>query len=269
MHTIPHLDVGSGRHHGALSVFPVWLDAPVPGDLDWSGDTLTIGELTGGPEVAALEASNRGAKPVVLLEGDLIEGGMQHRMVAASRVVRPGEVVRLDVFCVEARRWSGDGEHIAAGRRATSSVRRGAREGQSEVWARVGRHGSDPTGSLPALLERRSDLAELFRPQLGQRGVIVGVGGRILFAELFGDPSALAARWNGLLEAAALDAAAAPVRRTLGGAARDFAVLIGGMRLDRTGDALHGHRRGVAASGFAPDAFAHALFLDETHPVLG
>src|SRR3954466_6270503 len=83
---IPHLDVGSGRRRGALTVFPVWIDAAPARGIDWKTASLVVGELGGGGEVARLRVANRGARPTVLLEGDVLVGGQQHRMTVSSRL---------------------------------------------------------------------------------------------------------------------------------------------------------------------------------------
>jgi hypothetical protein len=80
------------------------------------------------------------------LEGELLEGGRQHRVAARSVVVDPSASVVLEVRCVEHGRWNGGGEHVRTGRRAPVQVRAAA--GQHEVWERVRRYGKSATESL-------------------------------------------------------------------------------------------------------------------------
>jgi hypothetical protein len=58
----------------------------------------------------------RGQKQLLLLAGELVQGGDQDRIISQDRIVPPGgEALPLDVFCVEQGRWSS-GEEFASGR---------------------------------------------------------------------------------------------------------------------------------------------------------
>ena len=240
------LHVGHGTSFGAVTLFPVWTDAPGRNGLDWSGAGLRVAEREGEPVVGELVVQNTGAKPVVLLEGDLLAGGWQDRMVAASTIIDRGEGRVVEVVCVEHGRWGGDQAHGACGRRGAASVRYGldrARhpephdEGNSDndngdphepaqhqVWKRIGRFETelDRTKSSSMLdhlcRAPRVDVGRL----PGQRGVVVGIGGLVAWGELFGSTAGLASRWTGLLNAAMLDAQLAPAVKTPSSAARRF-----------------------------------------------
>jgi hypothetical protein len=58
---------------------------------------------------------NAGTEPVLVLEGELIVGSKQNRVVAISAVVAPGEKVPLHVGCVEHGRWHHVSPRFAAG----------------------------------------------------------------------------------------------------------------------------------------------------------
>lgn len=280
---LPHLDVGSGRRRGALTLFPVWIDAPSVRGLEWSTTALEIAELPTGPSVAALTVGNPTAKPTVLIEGDLLVGGMQHRMATSSTVVPAHEQMPVDVLCVEQGRWSGDRAHRSTGRRASYAVRQGnvvARErggSQSEVWSRVERYDraltASPTRSMIDHLDAVDD--EPVRLMSGQRGVIVGIGGRVVGMELFGSSRGLAARWDGLVRAAQLDARLAPPVATRSQAARDFVRALGRTSLrdaERTGLAttVRSVDGPLTATGVRlPDSpLLHLTAFDDTHPLL-
>lgn len=118
----------------------------------------------------------------------------------------------------------------------------------------------------------------------GQRGVVIGIGGSVLGAELFGNTTGLRARWHGVLDAAALDARLAPPVRTPAGKARDFARRLMAMTLEDGGDAglareLRSHQGALRASGIAAtkdDLFLsadltriiHLTAFDDSHPLL-
>ncbi len=202
---IPMLHVGQGRRAEALTVFPVWVEGSGAHGLEWSADRLDIAELESGPSVSQLRATVRSSRPLVALEGDLLEGGMQDRMVAASMLLAPGSTGVLEARCVETGRWNGSGGHTARGR-----------------------------------------------------------------------PRGLAARWDGILAAAALDARMAPSVPTLGQLAREFAAQMERMVLDvgeGAGVALRirSTRRALTLSGIGvaidPRRIIHATIWNTTHPI--
>ena len=237
---IPRLHVGRGAQYASLTLFPVWAEGGSAAGLEWGLEHLRVGEQPGGARVDALVAVNEGPRPVVLLEGDLLEGGWQTRMVARSTILPPRSMTEVAALCVEQGRWGGHDEHRARGRRVSATLRtardRAAREGQSAqhaVWegiaARYETRGATPTNSFAEHLDRRATRGTASprplpaKPLAGQRGVIIGVGGRVLGMELFATHTALLRRWAGIVEAAAFDADGAPEVATPGQQARDFA----------------------------------------------
>ena len=239
------LHVGHGTSFGAVTLFPVWTDAPGRGGLDWSGVGLRVAEREGEPVVGELVVQNTGTKPIVLLEGDLLAGGWQDRMVAASTIVDCREARVVEVVCVEHGRWGGDQAHGARGRRGAASVQYGLdrarhpepRSGQNDqncreqhepaqyqVWQRIGRFETELGGTASSsMLDHLGRAPRVDAGRLpGQRGVVVGIGGVVAWGELFGSTAGLASRWTGLLNAAMLDAQLAPAAKTPASAARHF-----------------------------------------------
>lgn len=239
------LHVGHGTSFGAVTLFPVWTDAPGLNGLDWSGAELRVAEREGEPVVGELVVQNSGAKPVVLLEGDLLAGGWQDRMVAAGTILCRGEGRVIEVVCFEHGRWGGDQVHGARGRRGAASVwfgldrarHPGPHSGQNDqhnsdqhepaqhqVWKRIGRFetelGGTKSSSMLDHLTRAPRVDAVRLP--GQRGVVVGIGGVVAWGELFGSTAGLASRWSGLLNAAMLDAQLAPAVTTPASAVRHF-----------------------------------------------
>lgn len=284
---VPQLHVGHGSHRGGLSIFPVWVDAPRVTGLDWKADSIRTAEREGSPVVGELVVHNRTPRPVVALEGDLLSGGWQDRMLASSLLLEPFEARVVEALCVEHGRWSssGSGEHESRGRRSALSVRHGNVRGadrQGEVWRRIGRYETrlEPTASSSMLdhLDRSQPID--LRPLEGQRGVIIGIGGRVIGGELFGSSTGLRARWHGILSAAALDARLAPSRRTTAHDAREFARHLQGMTLEDGGDAglaravrsqsgrlrASGIRQSVTMSEAA--SIIHLTAFDDAHALL-
>jgi hypothetical protein len=102
-----------------------------------------------GASVNQLVLINRGSKPLLLLAGELVSGGKQDRIISKDRVVPPGAVpLPLDVFCVEAGRWTGGAQFSAGQLMVHPSVREQAAitKEQDKVWQAV-RNGT--TTELP------------------------------------------------------------------------------------------------------------------------
>ena len=235
------LHVGQGTTIGSLTIFPVWHDRVVPARrrYDTGHDSLVVTEVAGGPDVPQLQVHNPGERPVLVLDGQLFEGGWQHRMATRSLLVPPGQQARVDVACVEQSRWGGDQRQSNRGRRAPTYVRDGfERQGQqSEVWRRVRAYaGSSPTASLvdgmDALADQEQLLQRLVRPLAGQSGVVIGVGSQPLTFELFDHPQTLVEQLPQLLRAAALDGHGRPSLPTPARRARRLVERLERTRLD-------------------------------------
>ncbi|UTT62583.1 ARPP-1 family domain-containing protein [Microcella humidisoli] len=300
MHTtIPALHVGQGTHHAGLTIFPVWVDAPRIGMLDWAPASLRIAERADGAAVDTLEAENLADRSLVALEGDLLEGGWQNRMLARSMVLAPRERRALPALCVEQGRWGGGTEHTAGGRRASLVVRYGdeaaqhrvsdefeRHDRQSRVWHRIDaieqRLGRSETRSFTHQLDRQS--IRVPRMIDGQRGVIIGIGGRIMGLELFCSGSGLRSRYAGIVQSAAVDARLADPVATPAERARAFVRALQGRRLhggeagerwfevarddDRIAATGLGVRVAGGAAGPTDRGLLHLTALDRVHPLL-
>jgi hypothetical protein len=248
----PRLHVGQGTTRGPLTVFPIWTDARSLGSTHATGsDTpVEIAERSGSPAVDRLVVTNRGDRPLLLLAGELLEGGLQHRALTATTMLAPHQPTALPVVCVEQGRWHGDEAHRRNNRRTPLSLlpHLEADGGQHEVWRRVSRFGDvagpSATESLVDRLDRSTHadagvLTAGLRPLAGQRGLVVGIAGRPAWLELFGSSRALAAHWSGLMDAATLDALGRPAVRTPGALARALTE-----RVEKT-DLLHTRAAGL------------------------
>jgi hypothetical protein len=242
--------VGSPAVRGGLTVFPVFTaHAVATRGYDTRTDALTVAERAGSAVVEELVVTNEGVRPVLVLEGELLEGGQQHRLAARSALVAPDTSVVLPVRCVEQGRWSGGRAHVRAGRRAPVTVR--AAQGQAEVWRRVERYGASATGSLLETVGGRdagaAALVAGLRPLPFQSGVLIGIGGQPLLLEVFDSPRTLADVWDALLHAVALDAVTAPAIPTPGRRARRFTGRVGAVDTVRGIDDAGTHEQGESA----------------------
>ena len=302
---MPTLHVGQGTHLGGLSVFPVWTDAPVVAGLDTGRSArVQVAERAGNPVVEELVLTNAGAKPALLVAGELFEGGWQHRALNHDVLLVAGQQLVASVSCVEAGRWHGGTAQVRGSRRASMMVRGAqtitdAGQRQGEVWERVSRYdtafGASPTSSYVDHLDHPPfvcggsggqaqgieavDLAggiKGIRALAGQRGVLIGLGGQPAFVEVFASPAALRRHLRGLLEAAALDAAMLPAVATPGRRARRFAgrltqATLGDQRGTDAGAgrALASRSPGCEIRGLAwDDRLLHATVFNRRHHLM-
>ena len=301
MTTTPTIHLGVPTQAGPLTVFPVWTDAPLP-------DTAlrarvpkgaTIDELPGGSEVEHLAVHNPTPKSFLLPGGSIFDGGMQHRALVHSVVVDAHSDLTIDVRCVEQGRWGGRKAQGLHRRRAPLAIR-GALRGvsasraadgpdmvladQSDVWSRVGRYeasaGRSATSSLVEMTDRLEpagvDPLDDLRPLLGQRGVLIGVGGHPAILEVFDHPRTLADQWDAILTSVVADARLAPARPTTGARARTFANRVSGRRLAgraRAGAATAAGARDdlavIDATVAAAERIVHLAALNARHQLVG
>lgn len=278
---VPDLHVGHGIPYGALTLFPVWTPGTGNTERRYTLTDYQAGERTGGPSVPSLTLTSTGKLPSLVLEGTVLEGGWQHRVLLHSVLMAPGQKLDVDVACVEAGRWRGGKSHRVGRRRAPSAVRGAAyglrpetagrerpaehrKTDQSDVWRRVRyyerTYGQSDTSSLVELGERMENAAHdvprgafaepIPEPLPGQRGVIVGVAGHPLLLELFDDLRALADQWDSILQAAQFDAGTVKPARVPAWRARAFADRIAGAPT-----------RPIARRGIAEEVVAEDLSL--------
>jgi len=284
--TIPRLHVGDGWRAEALTLFPVWTESQSTHGLALGAGTVEIAERDGAPVVSELVVRNTGSKPALLLEGEMLEGGWQHRVLNTDLLLEPGDAYVADVSCVEHGRWSGGSTHVRSSRMSSGSVRAALRtdsgDRQHRVWEQVARFdqslGVSPTSSLADHLDRVTHtsadvISEIpRRPLSGQRGVIVALGGEPAWLELMPSTGALATRWRSLVEAAMLDAALSTSVSTRGQSARDFAAAVVRVPLQAAGSggagrAVAGERRALSARGIVRNdgALLHSLVMNTAH----
>lgn len=267
--TTPALHVGAPTEAGPLTVFPVWTDSPMPRRAlhtrPPAGARVTeVGG--GGPQVERLVVHNPTTTPFLLPVGTVFDGGLQHRVLVNGTLVGEQMDLDLDVRCIEHGRWNGARQHRVHHRRAPLAVRgalRGIRSAerrpgdastgrgaghalaeQGDVWQRVRRYeaatGPSTSESLVEMTDRLhgdgggdvGPLVDAVRPLPGQRGVIIGIAGHPVLAEVFDHPATLARQCDAIVHGVLADALLAPHRPTPAHRARAFVRRVAGRRLD-------------------------------------
>ena len=288
---IPELHVGRGTQAGPLTVFPVWSSEPELTSVEMGvGAQVEVNEREGSPVVGELIIKNLGTTTALLVEGELLEGGWQHRALQHDLILKPGSTMVAPVVCVEAGRWSGDGRaHTRHARRASGNVRAALRSPdnharQARVWSEVSAYdrsmGASNTSSYVDHLDRlHSSNDRLNTPVLdGQRGVIVGVAGQPVLLEIFPSHACLTEALPDLLGALMLDALAsgAPSEMTPGRRARRLVERLDGRRAHHASaldagagdtfvlDTQYAALRGVA---FGKE-WAHLTAFNRRHPLV-
>jgi hypothetical protein len=280
------IHVGAPIHRGALSLFPLWTEHPeTPADYltGWQADDLGVLTIAEAPSatVPELLVTTTATQPVLLVEGETIAGGLQHRTVNVTVLVPAASQVPVPVACVEVGRWGRPETSHRAGRhtpldlrqrktasvnqaRATSGLRH---SDQGAVWAAVAAFESkigsaSPTSSyLDAAETSTIGIEELIaglQPLPGQRGVIVGIAGEVRALELFDRAATFAAYHDQLVAGYAADALGMPATPTSAAAARRLVRQLADAKVERSaavglGRELSAEEEGYVLAGLELD----------------
>lgn len=230
--TMSALRIGAVGRHGALTVF--WLSAnlPVPTldvatlDEARASGVLVIAERDRAA-VPELSVDNRGKSFVLLLAGEILVGGKQNRVLREDILLPPLSGPRaLGVYCVEQGRWNeGRRDFESKSTFAHPGLRREVYDKveQARVWTEVARSASaaaapSPTGSYQQVYEQpavRQQLDEAergldVRAASGSLGAAVFVGSGLSGVDVFREASLFAREWRKLLRAYAVEAYGRP-----------------------------------------------------------
>src|SRR5690348_9433390 len=197
-----------------------------------------------GPQVNNLVLVNNSKHPLILLAGEIVTGGKQDRVVGKDRVIpAESDPVDLGVFCVEPGRWTETSTQFTSmkSQMAQPSVRGKAMvaQNQQQVWDSVGAANGAIRGlaiggpaSGGAASAAPSSYAKTFEDEKVRRviaeqaapveqsysslmkqlrdqhavGVVVAVGGQLIWADLFASTGLLEKYWPKLVRSYAAEA---------------------------------------------------------------
>ncbi|PYY13175.1 MAG: hypothetical protein DMG61_14230 [Acidobacteria bacterium] len=198
-----------------------------------------------GPQVNSLVLVNNSKRPLILLAGEIVTGGKQDRVVAKDRVI-PAESdhVDLGVFCVEPGRWTETSVQFSTmkSQMAQPSVRSKAMiaKDQQQVWNSVGEANGAIMGAIggsagaapgppppapssyaktfddervrKAIADQAAPVEQSYSSSIRQLrdqhavGIVVAVGGRLIWADLFASTALLEKYWPKLVRSYAAEA---------------------------------------------------------------
>lgn len=208
--------------HGRLAMYPLLTEhdrAPDYLTLDQAlADGLCeVRELTDAGHVNRLVLVNHADRPILLLDGDLLIGARQNRVLNLTLLAPAQAKTQLPVSCVEQGRWSYASERRFRAADRACSVRTRAIKAASVTEQKRRHHRSDAdqyavwqeiraksarmavhsqTENLDELYDpwtkALADQVHAFSPQPQQVGAVFTLDGRILGLDLFDCPSTLA-----------------------------------------------------------------------------
>lgn len=237
---VSSLEIGQPAVAGNLALFPLLLNAPAA--TGWTPPYLlyehaqamgmvSIEEHGEGGVVSELLVHNLAAQPVLLVEGEVLLGMKQTRVLNMSILVPAETWLVVPVSCVEAGRWQSvsvratgkAAVNLAPSVRAAKTVTvarsirstRSFASDQHAVWQQVDRvlNAHDmpaPSRSYAAMAgegaSRLTELARSVRPAAGQVGILACVGREVACVDVFEAPAVLASLWSGLVASYQADA---------------------------------------------------------------
>lgn len=194
-----------------------------------------------------LTVQNKSTETIFLMEGDVVEGGRQDRILAEDMVVPPRTIRNISVFCVEHDRWEYEGEEenstpIALNGNlekqnrkiqaftgyynvASNQVRRvvNKTDDQQAVWNEVDAVRSTfnittPTKNYTGLessedfTKQRNDYLNFFTDKFENSDDVIGIvaisGNKILGTDIFGHPNLFKKQYKSLIHSYVTEALA-------------------------------------------------------------
>ncbi|MBD3190407.1 MAG: hypothetical protein GF308_07170 [Candidatus Heimdallarchaeota archaeon] len=196
---------------------------------------IEIHELGAGGAVPTLRIINKGERPILIAEGEIVKGGQQDREINISIIIpgikKDGKQVEIDVpvSCVEQSRWGGTSIHSSAGHRSDVRTRAIRTKGmqstafstreysspQSAIWQEIAsKHSSFGTGSRTQTMndvyskidKELDNFSKEFKIEADQVGILVLISGVVIGLDYFLHKELLQENWEKIIEGYAIDA---------------------------------------------------------------
>ena len=205
---------------------------------------LTVTEIDESGSVPELLAVNDADNPVLLIDGEELQGAKQNRIMDTSILLAGKSKTRIPVACVEQGRWSHTSREFKTGNYAPSKLRQRkscdvmhcleaegvAHSDQSAVWNCVDEalhhcHMESPTAAMSDAMDSQTKVLDRYRQALpypsGACGVVAAVDGQFIAADAFDSPATLEVIWPRLIASYAMDAETAKAKADAGDADAD------------------------------------------------
>lgn len=232
---LAEIRVGQPVNFGSLTVFPLFCDEThsidyLLADEAMEAGTVTVGEVSQQGSVPELIVDNKGDRRTLFLEGEELRGAKQNRILNTTVLVPAQAKLNLPVSCVEQGRWRRTSAVFASSKTMSpyrlrhglkSSVSRslkakhGHRSDQGQIWDEVQmqQHHLCVSSDTAALAdtyakyeEQQAEARKVLRYVPGACGVVVGIGPRLVTADVFDKPATCEKVWSRLLSGLVLDA---------------------------------------------------------------
>jgi hypothetical protein len=248
---LAQMNPGKARHEAGLTLVPFFAAAPAK-DYFLASEAAALGLIeigeVGGGDVPNVVVQNKGDLPVLLVDGEHLEGAKQNRIINVSALIAERSRTVLPVSCVEQGRWhyEGDASFVPSPDHSYARLRRmqaelsvmAARAGrerrpsQGEVWAEVSSKHAEmgvrsSSGAMKDSYEGHrgalNAIQQAFaQPEPGQTGVLACIGGEPIVLDAFDRPDTLSKMWKRLILGYAMDALRAPSMQVAAGVAEEF-----------------------------------------------
>lgn len=120
----------------------------------------------GNADVRTLTIKNNSSQNILVMDGELLQGGKQDRMITETKMIAPGkEAAYLNVFCVEKGRWSKSPKVFSHAGFAGNNIRKVADSSgiQQNVWTEIEKqfdHSNTTSTTYPYLQVQKKLLAK-------------------------------------------------------------------------------------------------------------
>ncbi|MEW6237636.1 MAG: HIRAN domain-containing protein [Candidatus Omnitrophota bacterium] len=231
---LSQLSIGKAIHHRNLTLFPLRKQNGARADYVLLKTALESGEaivkeVSEEGRIGELILLNRGLKPILIPEGEILVGAKQNRVVNISLIAAAQNSLQIPVSCVERGRWrfttknfqSTHYAHPKLRSRKLQSVREcrmssgAAYSDQEAVWDEVAmnlkeRHTRSDTESVTdsyrSSSERIREYKDLFALPGDAIGVLAGNGNRIVGMDCFDSSESFHQCWERLSDSYFMDA---------------------------------------------------------------
>lgn len=180
---------------------------------------IKVEETANGGAVNTLKFSNISKDTIIIGMGDIVKGGKQDRVISKDTIIAPGQVINLNVYCVEHGRWSAGSSgytfnvyHSNINNYVRKSIVKD--KSQSKVWQDVATLNSSfntqtSTGTYTAitqseaynkeLSEYKDALIKLINKDTAIVGLVAVTGDKIIGCDIFGTPQLFRSNVKNLL----------------------------------------------------------------------